>query len=242
MKIKGILYPALLFFLVLVFFWKFFIHGLLPIPSDDLVGLYHPFRDLYINEYPNGIPYKNFLTTDPIRQQYPWREFALKELKDGKLPIWNPYTFSGTPLLANYQSAVFYPLNILFFVFPFHLAWSLLIILQPFLAAIFMYLYLQRMHVSKNGSFIGGMVYAFCGFNMVWLTWNTLGHVALWLPLILFLKENILETVKYKNMARKLWMWGILLVAAESMYLLAGHAQSAFYVFFVSNTYLIARS
>lgn len=53
--------------------------------------------------------------SDAIRQIYPWKELAVSMIKEGQLPLWNPYAFSGTPLLANIQTAVFYPLNILFF-------------------------------------------------------------------------------------------------------------------------------
>src|SRR3989304_3309109 len=97
------LLPFLGFFLVTgVFFWQFLFKGLLPIPTDTIVGLYHPYRDLYVKDYPNGIPFKNFLITDPVRQQYPWRKLAISAEKNFELPLWNPYNFSGTPLLANF--------------------------------------------------------------------------------------------------------------------------------------------
>src|SRR5258708_26558177 len=112
-----------LFGICVVFFAPFFLKYLLPIPSDTIIGLYNPFRDLYAKEYPNGIPYKNFLITDPVRQQYPWRFLALDLEKQIQLPLWNPYSFAGTPLLANFQTATFYPLNILLFIFPIAIGW-----------------------------------------------------------------------------------------------------------------------
>ena len=105
------------FFIVLVtvlFFNQFFLSAKLPIPSDTIVGLYHPFRDLYAHDYPRGIPFKNSLITDPIRQQYPWRILGIEGILSLDLPLWNPYNAAGTPLLANIQNASFYPLNILF--------------------------------------------------------------------------------------------------------------------------------
>src|SRR5438105_9170266 len=84
-----------------LFFAPFFFKQLLPIPSDTITGLYNPFRDLYAKNYPNGITYKNFLITDPVRQQYPWRNLAIELEKKFQLPLWNPYDFAGTPLLAN---------------------------------------------------------------------------------------------------------------------------------------------
>src|SRR3989344_8112311 len=109
--------------IVIVFFFSKTLNGLLPIPSDTIVGLYHPYRDYYAKEYPNGIPFKNFLITDPVRQQYSWKKLSIEILKDKEVPSWNPYSFSGTPLLGNFQSAVFYPLNILFFSLPFEYSW-----------------------------------------------------------------------------------------------------------------------
>ena len=91
----------------MVFFRQIFLYGYLPIPSDALVGLYHPFRDLYATEYPRGIPFKNFLITDPVRQQIPWRMLVVDLEKKLQIPPWNPYNFAGTPLLANFQTGAF---------------------------------------------------------------------------------------------------------------------------------------
>ena len=47
----------------------------------------------------------------PSLQFYPWREYAFDMLRGGQLPLWNPYNGAGAPLIANYQSALFYPLS-----------------------------------------------------------------------------------------------------------------------------------
>ena len=141
---KKLIPLGFIFLLSFIFFWQFFLRGLLPIPADTIIGLYHPFRDLYVKDYPNGIPFKNFLITDPVRQQYPWKELVNSLEREFQLPIWNPYNFAGTPLLANFQSASFYPLNILFFIMPFATAWSLIIFLGPVLSGIFLFLYLDH--------------------------------------------------------------------------------------------------
>lgn len=238
---KHMFYPVCIALVVLVFFWKVVVYGLMPIPADTIVGLYHPYRDLYAVEYPNGIPYKNFLITDPVRQQYPWRQFGIDELKHGRLPIWNPYEMGGTPHIGNLQSAVFYPLNILFFIVPFHYGWTLLVILQPLLSAIFMYLYLRSLKLAPEASFFGSLLYAFSGFSISWLTWNTVGHVALYLPLILYIKDKVLRHLQKHKLDQK--AAGLLgaLVVVESAYWLAGHLQTAFYAWVISDIYLIAR-
>src|SRR5579871_3402911 len=100
-------------------FRQFLLHGNLPIPADNIIGLFHPYRDVYEKIYPHGIPFKNALLTDPVEQQYPWKAFSTHLLSELQMPVWNPYSFSGTPLLANFQSSPFYIVNILFFIFPF---------------------------------------------------------------------------------------------------------------------------
>jgi len=228
------LLPIVVFIGIVFFFFKpFIVNGLLPIPSDNLVGLYNPYRDFYAKEYPRGIPYKNFLISDPVEQQYPWRQLAVGELKELKLPLWNPYNFSGTPLLANGQSAPFYPLNILFFLLPFPFAWSVLVLLQPILGGIFMYIYLQKIKLSKASCFLGSIVFSFSGFSMVWMEWNIIVQTIIWLPFILFIKETLLEKFSLK--------WAIALSFAELCAFLGGHLQTWFYLICVTNAYLLYR-
>jgi hypothetical protein len=66
----------------------------------------------------------------------PMRHLAAEALQQGRLPFWNPYIFSGLPLLANPQAALFYPVSALGFVLPLtpalswdfllHLCWAML--------------------------------------------------------------------------------------------------------------------
>lgn len=218
---------------VLVFFRPFIFGGKLPIPADTIIGLYHPFRDLYAKIYPNGIPFKNSLVTDPVRQQYPWKQLATSLEKKLELPLWNSYSFSGTPHLANFQSGSLYPLNILYFLLPFNLAWSLLIILQPLLAGLFLYFYLKYMRINIWAVLIGALAFSFSGFSIAWMEWNTILHVVLWLPLLLLAKEHLLKTLSVR--------WIIVFLIAESFAILAGHLQTYFYFFIVSNAYLLTR-
>lgn len=234
-KFSWFVFPIIL---VLIFFWQFFLKGLLPIPSDTIVGLYHPYRDLYARDYPRGIPFKNFLITDPVRQQYPWKDLSIDLLKKGKLPLWNPYTFSGTPLLANFQSAVFYPLNIIFSILPFNLAWSWLIVLEVFLGLVFMYSYLDNLKLNKFASLLGSIIFSFCGFSIAWLEWGNILHTVIWLPLILLAIDKITENRQSKNL-RLFWPFIFVFSLISSFF--AGHLQIFFYLFVLSLTYFFYR-
>lgn len=234
--------PIFLLGICITFFWKVFVYGLLPIPSDTIVGLYHPYRDFYASEYPNGIPYRNYIITDPVRQQYPWRKEVIDQIKVNTLPLWNQYSYLGTPLLANIQSAALYPLNLLFYFGEFEAIWTFLIILQPILGSVFMYLYLRNKERSKMGSLLGSLVYAFGGFAIAWMEWNTVLHVTLWLPLILYLIDTIIDQIaKGANTRFHSSLLSILLIIALVSSLLAGHPQMAFYAVIVYISYFIVQ-
>jgi hypothetical protein len=230
----------LIFAVVLIFFWKFFLSGLLPIPVDTIVGLYHPFRDSYAKEYPRGIPFKNFLITDPVRQQIPWKHLAIEIEKKFELPLWNPYTFSGTPLLANFQAGVFYPFNLLFFFIPFTVSWSFFIIIAPLLASFFLYFYLRNLKLDRIASLLGAIVFSFSGFAISWLEWGNILHTALWLPLILLSIDKLYERKpNIKDQTTQIWFLILLLSTVCSFF--AGHLQIFFYTILMSFAYFMFR-
>lgn len=221
-KLFSVLYLGIFIGIVGLFFYPTVLRGNLPVPSDALIGLYHPWRDLYAKEYPRGIPFKNFLITDPVRQQIPWRKIAIDQWKEGKIPRWNPYTVSGAPLAANIQAAVFYPFNIVFFLFDFPMAWTILIILEPLLAGILLFLYLRHLGLTPLACLLGALAWSFSGFSIAWLTWGTMVHVALWLPLMLLSIDRLLQERK-KN------VWFVVFVLSMILQVFAGHAQIALY-------------
>jgi len=160
-------------FVVILFFWKFFVKGLIPFPGDFVVGVYYPWLD-YKWGYDVGVPVKNPIMADVPSFIYPMQTYAVETLKKGQLPLWNPLILGGVPLLANFQSAPFSPTNFIYFIFDKVTAWGIQVILQHFLAALFAYFLLRHWKVSKLGSVFGGIVYAFSGYNLIWSQWN--GH------------------------------------------------------------------
>ena len=230
-------YLALLFIVVFVFFSSpFLLKGLLPIPSDSLVGLYHPFRDFYAKDYSRGVPFKNFLITDPVRQIYPWKELALDGISKFTVPIWNPYEMAGKPLLANFQSSPLYPLNIILLLKPFYLSWSVFILLQIPLAGLFMYVYLRSLFLHKLASLLGVLSWVFSGFFVAWFEWGNIIHTVLWLPLILLSVDKIVNQQKRSDL-----IWKILLLFSLISSFFAGHLQIFFYVFIFSIVYSCAK-
>lgn len=220
--------------LIFLFFLPNLLHGKIPIPADSLLGLYHPFRDNAYDGYsPYKFPTKNPLITDPILQIYPWKKLVFENFKAGFPPLWNPYSFSGQPLLANIQAAPFSAFNILFFVLPFKFAWGVQIILAQILAGLFMYLFLKNRQLSTFACVFGAVVLPFSGFFVAWMTWSTIVTTAMWLPLILLSIDKIFE--------KRGVLPFLVLIFAASQTVFSGHLQTAFYVFLASVIYLFTR-
>ncbi len=180
------------------------------------------------------MPVKNNAMPDVITQIYPWKKLTIDSLKHGKVPLWNPYSFSGTAHLGNYQTAALSPFNVLFFLTNQIDAWSLLILLQPLLAGLFMYLFLRSLERSQSASTIGSLAFMFCGFIVVWMAYGTLGYSVLWLPLIL------LAIHKYFR-DRSFW-YGALISLALALSFFSGHFQISTYAALVSLAYLIFKA
>ena len=208
-------------FVVILFFWKFFVKGLIPFPGDFVVGVYYPWLD-YKWGYDVGVPVKNPIMADVPSFIYPMQTYAVETLKKGQLPLWNPLILGGVPLLANFQSAPFSPTNSIYFIFDKVTAWGIQVILQHFLAALFAYFLLRHWKVSKLGSVFGGIVYAFSGYNLIWSQWNGHALTASFIPLSLFLVD--------KWLLESRWYWGLSLSVVILMFFISGYPQTIIYM------------
>lgn len=194
MKNKKIWVAGLIFsFSIILFFYKTFFLRLLPFPGDLLLSEYTPWKNASYNGYaPGAIPSKAQYF-DTLREFYPWRKLVKEEIENGRIPLWNPYNFSGTPLLANFQSAVFYPFNILSYTLPLPTAWTMEIVLQPLLGGIFTILYATSIGLSPIAAILVALLWNFSSFASVWLEFNSTWHAILWLPLLLYIVETSIQ-------------------------------------------------
>jgi hypothetical protein len=95
---------------------------------------------------------------------FAYHEAARRVLQSDALPLWNPYAFSGMPLLGDGQTAMFYPPNWLFFLMPAPAALNWAILLQFSIAGVGMYLYTRGLGLSRAPSVTSAVVYMFSGF------------------------------------------------------------------------------
>lgn len=202
--------------LVLIFFWKFFLQGLLPIPADLITGGYYPWLDYKWGTL-SGVVVKNPIQSDVVSVIYPIKLLAVELIKKGELPLWNWNMFAGYPLIANFQLGLFFPTMLFYFFLSIPLAWTAQVIMQPLLSLIFMYLFLRHLKLEKLPSVLGAVTYSFGGFALIWLEWNVLSTASAFLPLLLFLENKFLHTNDKK--------WGVFFSLALCMQIFAGYPQ-----------------
>ncbi len=216
-----------IFIIWFIFSSPYFIQNKIPFASDYLVNFFSPWNSYH--GFASAV--KNNAMSDVIGQILPWKAFTVDSLKNGIIPLWNPYSFSGTPHLANYQSAVLSPLNLIFFVLPFVDAWSILVLFQPLLAGIFMLVYLRSLNLNSESALFGSVSFMFCGFITTWMGYATLGYAILFLPLALFFIEKF-----YKN---KSFKYLLLLSLTFPLSFFSGHFQISLYFALMVSFYLI---
>src|SRR5579871_4297693 len=74
---------------------------------------------------------------------HPMASFARESLRQGRLPLWNPYILCGQPFLGNPQMGVFYPTSLLLCFLPVWCYLNLTSLLHVFLCGVFTYHYLD---------------------------------------------------------------------------------------------------
>jgi hypothetical protein len=100
---------------------------------------------------------------DDVIQNFPLRIFSAELIRSGHLPLWNPYSFSGTPLLAGFNSGSLYPASLLFVIMPPITAWVTNEIIAYFVAATGIYILLRCYRYSILASTVSTVCYVGSG-------------------------------------------------------------------------------
>ena len=224
MRLKKILPLIFLLVIWLIFSSPFLLKNLLPAPLDFLVGFFNPWQPFF------KIPIRNNALPDVVTQILPLKLYNLEQITNGQIPLWNPFNFAGTPHMANIQSAVFYPLNLLFYLLPFHVGYGFFILLQPLLAGLFTYLFCRKIRLTPQASLLASLSFMFSGFVTSWLEYGTLVHAFLWLPLCLYLIEKLKDQHRFS-------LWHFVMILTLSLSFLSGHLQISLYLYFISFCY-----
>jgi hypothetical protein len=172
-------------------------------------------------------------------QFWPWRQLVKMQILGGEWPLWNPLLGNGTPLLANLQSAVFYPPNLLYLLLPVEQGLTLSVVLHLMLAGMFMYAYARQLELSPFAALLSALTFMFSGYLIGRTQFVSMINTAVWLPLLLLLGEKLSGPHPHK---RQEWLAVIGLGLGLALAILAGHAQLLFYSTLLLAAYTLVRS
>jgi len=123
----------------------------------------------------------------------PLATFIANSLRHGELPLWDPYTYCGTPFYANIQAQLFYPPTLAAIlasnaIAPHHLLYflELQLIGHVLAAGIFTYWLLRRLGVTPVAATTGATVYQLGAFFASQTQHLGAVDTAAWLPLALW--------------------------------------------------------
>jgi hypothetical protein len=162
---------------------------------------------------------------------YPQYSFAAQAIRSGSIPLWNPHLYSGMPFLADNQSGVLYPINLLAFGWFPNFTYQVmewLVVLHVWIAGTAMYLCLRMWPIrstltpalsqlGRGSALIGAVAYMFSDVFVTHIGNLNLIAAAAWMPLAFGLFARGL----YDRRVGKVIGSG----AIFGLALLAGHAQ-----------------
>jgi len=169
-----------------------------------------------------------------LLQFWPWHHLVKLSALNGEWPLWNPLLGNGTLLLANQQSAVFYPPNLIYLVMPVEHALTFSVMLHLVLAGWFMVAYMRYLGLSPFAVTVSALSFMFSGYIVGRSQFVTMVNAAAWFPLLLLLADKVATRRGWPNV---LW-----LALALAIQLLAGHAQLWFYGLLLIGAYILFRS
>ncbi len=103
------------------------------------------------------------IDADNLIQNFPLRVLAGRQLWGGHLPLLNPLTDSGTPLLGAMNAGALFPLTLLFAVLPPLVAWTINMVAVYAAGAIGVYALARGLGLAEGASGVAGLVYAYGG-------------------------------------------------------------------------------
>jgi hypothetical protein len=172
----------------------------------------------------------NATLRDVTYQIEPWLLHVRRELRAGRLPLWNPYQFSGGPFWANGQSAPLFPLHLLFAALPLELGFVLLPWLRLVVAGTGVWVLARELGVDERPALVGGVVFALSGM-LVSFALFPMGNALALVPWVLWTVERLAA-------GSGRW-WGLAL--AGGVQVLGGHPETSMHTALLAVLYLAAR-
>lgn len=139
-----------------------------------------------------------FFASDLTSLDLPGKVLFRDMVRQGRLPLWNPYIFSGVPFLADINFGLLSPFTLFYFFFAPYRALSLNIVTAVILSGIGMYAYGRALRMSRWGSLMSGAVFMFSGSVMTYTMNTAILNSIVWYPFLLLCLEKLSRSKEVK--------------------------------------------
>lgn len=185
---------------------------------------------------------KGMILGNDIQTEFMWkRAYTFGAGLKGDLPLWNPYQFTGYPFMANFQSALFYPLNWIFLVLEMHSAFIVSTFIHLFLAGLFMYALVYGRTRKKIPSLLAGILMTANGGLLARVF---AGHVTIVCsyPWMIFCLLTFDRALRPENTPLVTVRWSLLTGVGLCLTVLAGYPMISYYTVLCLGFYTLART
>jgi hypothetical protein len=131
------------------------------------------------------------LPGDDLTQNYPLRVLAGEVIRSGHLPGWDPFIWSGTPLLAGWNAGAMYPGTWLFAIMPGVAAWTINLVLVGATCGTGSYVLLRRLGCREIAALLGALVFTYTGFMSGQIVHIGLVQGTAWTPWMLVAVDGL---------------------------------------------------
>ena len=168
---------------------------------------------------------------DGILQNVPFRVAAAQIVRSGHLPIWNPYIFSGMPLLGAAQGGILFPLNWFYLLFAASTSSNLMVLSSFMVAALGAFLYARSTRTSVAGAAVTSLVWQAGGFLVNQISHINIVQTAALLPWVLWAIERYASSGNRKHAA--------LIAVFVALQFFAGYQQAFTYALLLTLAYAL---
>jgi membrane protein YfhO len=166
-------------------------------------------------------PAHNENLADPPTVWLPMQALTRSIVRSGESPLYTNESYAGAPWLGNMSSALFSPFTWLFVILPFEPAFAICAALKWLAAGSGAWLLARRCCAGTIGAALAGLLFAFCGFQVVWIS-SCLTNVAVFAPWLLLALDRLIERPSAGRTA--------LAALAAWQVLVGGHPETSLYV------------
>jgi hypothetical protein len=165
-------------------------------------------------------------------QNLPLRMLAGQLLRHGHWPVWDRWTWSGTPLLGGFNAGAAYPGTLLFALASPVLAWTLNEIGVYVVAGVGLYALLRHHRLMPAAALVGAASGTYAGLLAVHLCNIGLVQGLCWTPWLLLSLDHLEDASRFR------WAWWTVSCATGGLVILSGEPRAVSNVAITAAIYL----